>query len=234
MAGSFVVDSFAKFMKALMLLAPAGGIILFDSTTCAAKGSTGFEYPILIVLSTIGMMMVISANDLIALYLGLELLSLSSYVIAAFDRDNVRSTEAGLKYFVLGALSSGMLLYGASLVYGFTGTVSFPTSPRRFRARSSIGADRRPRLHRRRHRLQDLAVPFHMWTPDVYEGSPDPGDGVLRRCAQDGRHGDGGARVHRRLSRASWSSGSRSSSSSPSRRWRSGPSRPSASATSSA
>ena len=97
-------------------------------------GIDRFEFPILIVLSTIGMLMVISANDLIALYLGLELLSLSSYVIAAFDRDNVRSTEAGLKYFVLGALSSGMLLYGASLVYGFTGTVSFPASPRRCRA----------------------------------------------------------------------------------------------------
>ncbi len=90
------------------------------------EGIGRFEFPILIVLSTIGMLMVISANDLIALYLGIELLSLSSYVIAAFHRDDARSTEAGLKYFVLGALSSGMLLYGASLVYGFTGTVSFP------------------------------------------------------------------------------------------------------------
>src|SRR3712207_5460956 len=99
-----------------------------------------FEYPILIVLSTIGMLMVISSNDLIALYLGLELLSLSSYVIAAFHRDDLRSTEAGLKYFVLGALSSGMLLYGASLVYGFTGSVSFPTIAAALQGQASIGA----------------------------------------------------------------------------------------------
>src|SRR6478736_2652181 len=84
-----------------------------------------FEYPILILLAATGMLMLISAADLIALYLGLELMSLALYVLAAFDRDSVRSTEAGLKYFVLGALSSGMLLYGASLVYGFTGTVNF-------------------------------------------------------------------------------------------------------------
>ena len=104
------------------------------------EGINRFEYPILIVLSTIGMMMVISANDLIALYLGLELLSLSSYVIAAFDRDNVRSTEAGLKYFVLGALSSGMLLYGASLVYGFTGSVSFPVIAATLQGNASASA----------------------------------------------------------------------------------------------
>ena len=112
-------------------------------------------------LSTIGMMMVISANDLIALYLGLELLSLSSYVIAAFDRDNVRSTEAGLKYFVLGALSSGMLLYGASLVYGFTGSVSFPAIAAVVQGNASASAPSSASSSCRRHRLQDLrrAVP---------------------------------------------------------------------------
>ena len=112
-------------------------------------------------LSTIGMLMVISSNDLIALYLGLELLSLSSYVIAAFDRDNVRSTEAGLKYFVLGALSSGMLLYGASLVYGFTGSVSFPAIAAAAAGQCRLRRHLRPRLRGRRHRLQDLgrAVP---------------------------------------------------------------------------
>src|SRR6202790_1137687 len=85
----------------------------------------GFEFPILIILATLGMMMLISASDFIALYLGLELMSLSLYVVAAYHRDNARASEAGLKYFVLGALSSGMLLYGASLIYGFAGTVSF-------------------------------------------------------------------------------------------------------------
>ena len=127
LAGSFVVDSFAKFMKCLTLIGAGGRRSSWRRDYLRREGIDRFEFPILIVLSTIGMLMVISANDLIALYLGLELLSLSSYVIAAFHRDDLRSTEAGLKYFVLGALSSGMLLYGASLVYGFTGTVSFPT-----------------------------------------------------------------------------------------------------------
>jgi NADH-quinone oxidoreductase subunit N len=121
------------------------------------------------------MLMVISANDLIALYLGLELLSLSSYVIAAFHRDDVRSTEAGLKYFVLGALSSGMLLYGASLVYGFTGTVSFP-------AIATALADQQAGsglifglvFVAAGIAFKISAVPFHMWTPDVYEGAPTP------------------------------------------------------------
>ncbi len=160
MAGSFIVDAFAKFMKSLTLIGSAAGIILALDFMRRARIER-FEYPILILLSTIGMMMVISSNDLIALYLGLELLSLSSYVIAAFDRDNVRSTEAGLKYFVLGALSSGMLLYGASLVYGFTGSVSFPTIAATVQGNAGFGRDLRPRLRGGRHRLQDLgrAVP---------------------------------------------------------------------------
>jgi NADH-quinone oxidoreductase subunit N len=173
MAGSFVVDGFAKFMKALTLLASAGGIIL-SLDYMNREGIYRFEYPILIVLSTIGMMMVISANDLIALYLGLELLSLSSYVIAAFDRDNGRSTEAGLKYFVLGALSSGMLLYGASLVYGFTGSVSFPVIATVLQGNVGIGAIVGLVFVSAGIAFKISAVPFHMWTPDVYEGSPTP------------------------------------------------------------
>lgn len=173
MAGSFVVDAFAKFMKALTLLASAGGIIL-SLDYMRREGIYRFEYPILIVLATIGMMMVISANDLIALYLGLELLSLSSYVIAAFDRDNVRSTEAGLKYFVLGALSSGMLLYGASLVYGFTGSVSFPVIATVLQGNVGIGAIVGLVFIAAGIAFKISAVPFHMWTPDVYEGSPTP------------------------------------------------------------
>ena len=133
-----------------------------------------FEYPVLILLSTAGMFMLISAGDLIALYLGLELMSLCLYVVAAFDRDNARSTEAGLKYFVLGALSSGMLLYGCSLIYGFTGTINFVGDrPGRRQGRS--------RAHRSGLCLlfaglcfKVSAVPFHMWTPDVYQGAPTP------------------------------------------------------------
>ncbi|WP_243369019.1 NADH-quinone oxidoreductase subunit NuoN [Microvirga solisilvae] len=173
MSGSFVVDGFAKFMKALTLIASAGGVIL-SMDYMRREGIYRFEYPILIVLSTIGMMMVISANDLIALYLGLELLSLSSYVIAAFDRDNVRSTEAGLKYFVLGALSSGMLLYGASLVYGFTGNVSFPAIAGILQGQVGVGAIVGIVFVAAGIAFKISAVPFHMWTPDVYEGSPTP------------------------------------------------------------
>jgi NADH-quinone oxidoreductase subunit N len=173
MSGSFVVDGFAKFMKMLTLLGSAGGVIL-SMDYMRREGIYRFEYPILIVLSTIGMLMVISANDLIALYLGLELLSLSSYVIAAFDRDNVRSTEAGLKYFVLGALSSGMLLYGASLVYGFTGSVSFPVIASVLQGNAGIGAIVGLVFVSAGIAFKISAVPFHMWTPDVYEGSPTP------------------------------------------------------------
>src|SRR5439155_15689919 len=122
--GSFVVDPFARFLKLLVLTGSAVAILMSRDYLKAEKQEK-FEYAILILLSTTGMLMLISAADLIALYLGLELMSLALYVLAAVNRDSVRSTEAGLKYFVLGALSSGMLLYGASLVYGFTGTVSF-------------------------------------------------------------------------------------------------------------
>src|SRR5205814_1996817 len=137
-----------------------------------------FEYPIMILLSATGMLMLISAADLIALYLGLELMSLALYVVAAIDRDSVRSTEAGLKYFVLGALSSGMLLYGASLVYGFTGTVSFAgiakAASQGHTGAASLGLLFGLVFLFAGFCFKISAVPFHMWTPDVYEGAPTP------------------------------------------------------------
>jgi len=132
-----------------------------------------FEYSVLIVLSTLGMLMLISAADLIALYLGLELMSLPLYVVAASHRDNLRSTEAGLKYFVLGALSSGMLLYGASLVYGFTGTVTF-TGIAHAAGQGGVGLIFGLVFLFAGFCFKVSAVPFHMWTPDVYEGAPTP------------------------------------------------------------
>ncbi|MHA1158290.1 MAG: NADH-quinone oxidoreductase subunit N, partial [Alphaproteobacteria bacterium] len=122
--GAFVVDPFARLLKVVALIGSAIAIVMSVGFT-RRMGFERFEFPILIVIATLGMMMMISANDLIALYLGVEMQSLALYVIAAINRDSLRSTEAGLKYFVLGALSSGMLLYGASLVYGFTGQTSF-------------------------------------------------------------------------------------------------------------
>jgi NADH-quinone oxidoreductase subunit N len=133
-----------------------------------------FEFPILILLSTLGMLMLISAAGLIALYLGLELMSLSLYVIAAFHRDNLRASEAGLKYFVLGALSSGMLLYGASLLYGFAGTVSFAGIAETINGKASLGAVFGLVFLMAGLAFKMSAVPFHMWTPDVYEGAPTP------------------------------------------------------------
>lgn len=170
---SFVVDGFARFMKMLALAASAGALLL-SLDYLKRENLTRFEYPILILLSTTGMMMMISANDLIALYLGLELQSLAAYVLAAMHRDNVRSTEAGLKYFVLGALSSGMLLYGASLVYGFTGSVSFPVIAQALTHSGGIGIVLGVVFISAGLAFKLAAVPFHMWTPDVYEGAPTP------------------------------------------------------------
>ncbi|HEX8662643.1 MAG TPA: NADH-quinone oxidoreductase subunit NuoN [Beijerinckiaceae bacterium] len=171
--GSFVVDGFAKFMKALTLLGSAAAIVL-SADYFRREGIDRFEFGILIVLSTIGMMLMISANDLIALYLGLELQSLAAYVIASFHRDNLRSTEAGLKYFVLGALSSGMLLYGASLIYGFTGTVSFEGISAALHGTPGLGVVLGIVFLAAGIAFKLSAAPFHMWTPDVYEGAPTP------------------------------------------------------------
>jgi NADH-quinone oxidoreductase subunit N len=171
-SGSFVVDDFARFLKILAIIGSAAAILMSIDYDRQERQER-FEYSVLIVLSTLGMLMLISAADLIALYLGLELMSLPLYVVAASHRTVLRSTEAGLKYFVLGALSSGMLLYGASLVYGFTGTVSFAGI-------AKSAADAGPGLIFGLVFLfagfcfKVSAVPFHMWTPDVYEGAPTP------------------------------------------------------------
>src|SRR5215475_3479142 len=175
--GSFVVDGFARFLK-LLALAGSAAAILMSSNYLALEKRETFEYSILILLSTTGMMMLISAADLIALYLGLELMSLALYVVAAINRDSVRSTEAGLKYFVLGALSSGMLLYGASLIYGFTGTVSFAgianAASQGSAGTASLGLVFGLVFLFAGFCFKVSAVPFHMWTPDVYEGAPTP------------------------------------------------------------
>ena len=172
--GAFVSDPFARFMKVVTLI--GSGVTLIMSVGFAREEKFDkFEYPVLIVLATLGMLLMTSANDMIGLYLGLELQSLALYVVAAINRDNVRSTEAGLKYFVLGALSSGMLLYGISLVYGYTGSTSFETI-----AAALSGSERQIGLvFGLVFLLAGLAfkisaVPFHMWTPDVYEGAPTP------------------------------------------------------------
>jgi NADH-quinone oxidoreductase subunit N len=170
--GSFVLDDYARFLKTLALIGSAVAILM-SIEFLGAVGKQRFEYPVLIVLSTTGMLVLVSAGDLIALYLGMELMSLALYVIAAIDRDNARSTEAGLKYFVLGALSSGMLLYGCSLIYGFTGTVSFAGIAKATTA-DNIGLIFGLVFLFAGFCFKVSAVPFHMWTPDVYEGAPTP------------------------------------------------------------
>jgi NADH-quinone oxidoreductase subunit N len=173
--GMFVTDPFALFMKALLLIGSAVSIVMairFNEEHHIAR----FEFPVLVLLAATGMMVMVSANDLITLYLGLELQSLALYVLASFDRDSVRSSEAGLKYFVLGALSSGMLLYGASMVYGFTGTTSFVELAKLLTggATPSAGLVIGIVFVIVGLAFKVSAVPFHMWVPDVYEGAPTP------------------------------------------------------------
>jgi NADH-quinone oxidoreductase subunit N len=170
----FVADQFGRFMKLLVLIGSA--LALAMSTGYAEREQMArFEFPVLILLATLGMMLMISANDLISLYLGLEMQSLALYVVAAFRRETVRSTEAGLKYFVLGALSSGMLLYGASLVYGFAGTTRFQELATVLAGETvSAGAVIGLVFISAGIAFKISAVPFHMWTPDVYEGAPTP------------------------------------------------------------
>jgi NADH-quinone oxidoreductase subunit N len=170
--GSFVLDDFARFMKILALLGSAISIIMV-SRYLQTEHQNRFEYAVLILLSTLGMMVLSSAADLIALYLGLELMSLALYVLAAIERDSVKSTEAGLKYFVLGALSSGMLLYGASLIYGFTGTVEF-SGIAKASSTGGVGLIFGLVFLFAGFCFKVSVVPFHMWTPDVYEGAPTP------------------------------------------------------------
>lgn len=172
--GAFVVDEFGRFAKMLALLGAAIALIMaqgyFENEKLAR-----FEFPVLVVFSVLGMMLMISAASFIALYMGLELQSLSLYVLAAFNRDSAKSSEAGLKYFVLGALSSGMLLYGISLIYGFTGTTEFATVAHVIKSSGvSIGLVFGLVFLIAGLAFKISAVPFHMWTPDVYEGAPTP------------------------------------------------------------
>jgi len=172
--GAFVDDGFSRFAKVVILLS-AAAVLVMGQDYMTRHDMLRFEYPVLVSLAVLGMMMMVSAGDLMALYMGLELQSLSLYVIAAFRRDSLRSTEAGLKYFVLGALGSGMLLYGASLVYGFAGTTLFTgIITASVDGHVSLGL-----LFGLVFMIVGLAfkvsaVPFHMWTPDVYEGAPTP------------------------------------------------------------
>jgi NADH-quinone oxidoreductase subunit N len=175
--GLFVTDSYAAFLKLTVLVGAVLSLVL-SIGYLQREMMARYEFPLLLLFAVLGMLMMISANDLISLYVGLELQSLALYVVAAFRRDNLRSTEAGLKYFVLGALSSGMLLYGASLIYGFAGATGFDAI-----ARSLIALDgAEPSLGLivglvfliAGLAFKVSAVPFHMWTPDVYEGAPTP------------------------------------------------------------
>ena len=171
---AFVVDGFSRFAKVLILVGAALSILLADEFFANIELSR-FELPVLMLLATLGMMLMVSASSFLSLYMGLELQSLALYVLAAFNRDHLRSTEAGLKYFVLGALSSGMLLYGISLIYGFTGTTSFAA----IATVTHGGAPSLGVIFGIVFLIAGLAfkvgaVPFHMWTPDVYEGAPTP------------------------------------------------------------
>ena len=171
---AFIADGFSRFAKVLILAGAALSILLADEFFSEIQLSR-FELPVIMLLASLGMMLMVSASSFLSLYMGLELQSLALYVLAAFNRDHLRSTEAGLKYFVLGALSSGMLLYGISLIYGFTGSVDFS-------AIAAVTHDGAPSLGVvfgivfliSGLAFKVSAVPFHMWTPDVYEGAPTP------------------------------------------------------------
>ena len=167
---SFVRDSYANFIKILILSATI--FILYSSQLFIKDNNIAkFEYPIIILLSILGMFFMVSSNDLILFYLGLELQSLSLYILAAIDRDNIRSAESGVKYFVLSALSSGLLLYGCSLLYGFTGSTNFEVINSQLNSQN-IGSIFAMVFILVGLAFKVSAVPFHMWTPDVYEGSP--------------------------------------------------------------
>ena len=171
--GMFVDDAFSRFAKVVILVS-AAAVLLMSEAYMSSRGILKFEYPVLVVLATIGMMMMVSAGDLMALYMGLELQSLALYVVASLRRDSAKSTEAGLKYFVLGALSSGLLLYGASLVYGYSGTTLFSGIVQVVEDDTSLGLLFGLVFLMAGFAFKVSAVPFHMWTPDVYEGSPTP------------------------------------------------------------
>ncbi len=172
--GGFIQDDFARYMKAIILAGSALAIVLSVSSA-AENGLAKFEFSALIILATLGMLIMVSANDLMVLYIGLELQSLSLYILAAMKRDSAKATESGLKYFVLGALSSGMLLYGASLLYGFTGQTQLDKIAEVILLGDrSIGVIFGMAFLLAGIAFKISAAPFHMWTPDVYEGAPTP------------------------------------------------------------
>ncbi len=171
--GAFVADGFSRFAKVLILAGAALSILLADEFFSTTKLSR-FELPVLMLIATLGMMLMVSSASFLSLYMGLELQSLALYVLAAFNRDHLRSTEAGLKYFVLGALSSGMMLYGISLIYGFTGATGFSAIAAVTHAGGGIGVIFGIVFLVAGLAFKVSAVPFHMWTPDVYEGAPTP------------------------------------------------------------
>ena len=234
--GGFIVDGFARFMKFA-----GAGRRRRSRCSCRSTARRGerhldkFEYAILVLLATLGMMVMVSANDLMGLYVGLELQSLALYVVAALNRDDARATEAGLKYFVLGALTSGMLLYGASLVYGFTGMTQLDQIVGLgSRQRRDIGLIFGMVFLLAGIAFKISAVPFHMWTPDVYEGAPTPVTAFFAAAPKVAAMALSSVRVTMVTLRADHPTGSRSSSSSRSPRWCSPPSPPSARTTSSA
>ncbi len=167
---SFVRDEFSNFFKILIL---ASSLFVLNSSKnfIIDNKLDKFEYPIIILISILGMFFMVSSNDLILFYLGLELQSLALYILAAIDRDNLRSSESGIKYFVLSALSSGLLLYGCSLLYGFTGSTNFEIISSELN-KQNVGAIFAMVFILVGLAFKVSAVPFHMWTPDVYEGSP--------------------------------------------------------------
>ena len=172
--GMFVNDPFARYSKVLILIS-AALILIMSPDYLRDRRILQFEYPLLIVLSVVGMMVMVSAGDLMSLYMGLELQSLCLYVVASMRRDSLKSTEAGLKYFVLGALSSGLLLYGASLTYGYAGTTSFNgIIVAAGQDNPDVGLLIALVMVLSGLAFKISAVPFHMWTPDVYEGAPTP------------------------------------------------------------
>ena len=177
--GMFVDDGFARFAKVVILLS-AAAVLMMSEGYMKARGLLRFEYPMLIALAAVGMMMMVSAGDLMALYMGLELQSLALYVVASLRRDSVKSTEAGLKYFVLGALSSGLLLYGASLVYGYAGTTLFSgIIQTAVHGEVSLGLLFGLVFLISGMAFKVSAVPFHNWAPDTYEGAPTPITGFM-------------------------------------------------------
>lgn len=171
--GGFVADQMSAYAKAAIYLASAVAIVLSEPWLRRAVNAK-FEYSILIMLAAIGMGVMVSAGDLISLYVGIELMSLASYVLAAFQRDDAKASEAGLKYFILGALSSGILLYGASLIYGFAGSTRFVDIAAAVQAGAGTGVIFGVVFLICGLAFKVSAAPFHMWTPDVYEGAPTP------------------------------------------------------------